>query len=175
MVDQIEIFCYTNITMGKVVAVYPGSFDPPTNGHKDIILRASRIFDRVIVAVTDNHHKNPTFPIKERYQMLKEITREIAGVQVEIFSGLLVKYLKKKNARVIIRGLRMVSDFEYEFQMALMNRRLARDIETVFLIPSETYTYLSSSVVRELSALGADVSGLVSARVAESLKKISGK
>jgi pantetheine-phosphate adenylyltransferase len=158
--------------MTKVIAVYPGSFDPPTNGHRDIIVRASRIFAEIVVAVTDNHHKNPTFPIAERYRMLKEITAGLPRVRVEIFSGLLVKYLRKKKARVIIRGLRAVSDFEYEFQMALMNRRLAKDVETVFLIPAESYTYLSSSVVRELSELGADVRGLVSAKVARSLKKV---
>ncbi|MDI6756657.1 MAG: pantetheine-phosphate adenylyltransferase [Endomicrobiia bacterium] len=141
----------------KNTAVYPGSFDPPTNGHLDVIARASRLFPRLIVAVTDNQNKTPTHTLEERLLMLRGITKNIPGVSVEIFSGLLVNYLKKKNARVIIRGLRAVSDFEYEFQLALMNRKLSPSIETVFLMPDEKYVYLSSSMVNEVARLGGSV------------------
>jgi len=145
--------------MKNIIAVYPGSFDPPTNGHLDIILRASRIFPKLIVAVTDNRNKTPSFPLKTRLRILKKITHRLApGVSVESFSGLLlVDYLRRKKARVLIRGLRAVSDFEYEFQLALMNRKLNREVETVFLMPDEKYVYLSSRMVNEVASLGGDV------------------
>jgi len=147
--------------MKQLVAVYPGSFDPPTNGHLDIIIRATHLFSKVIVAVTDNSTKDPTFTVKERILMLKSATRNLPAVGVESFSVLLVDYLKQKKASIIIRGLRAISDFEYEFQMALMNRSLNRNIETVFLMPDEKYTYLSSRMVREVARLGGRVDGLV--------------
>ncbi|HBU69180.1 MAG TPA: pantetheine-phosphate adenylyltransferase [Elusimicrobia bacterium] len=157
--------------MKQPIAVYPGSFDPPTNGHLDIITRASLIFSKVIVAVTDNSNKNPSFDIKTRYKMLADAAKNIPGVEVEIFSGLLVDYVGGKKASVIIRGLRVVSDFEYEFQMALMNRRLNKKIETVFLMPDESYTYLSSSIVKQVSRLGGNTKGLVPKSVEKYLKE----
>ena len=153
------------------IAVYPGSFDPPTNGHIDIISRASKLFDKVIIAITDNPEKKSTFSIDERKEMLSESTKEFNNVQIDTFNGLLVDYLEKIHADIIIRGLRAVSDFEYEFQFALMNRRLKSKIETVFLIPDESYTYLSSSIVKEIAALGGDIKSLVPEAVAKKLKK----
>ncbi len=144
-----------------ITAVYPGSFDPPTNGHIDLVVRASKLFCGLIVAVTDNQNKMPSFPLEKRIEVLKRATRNIRGVKVERFSGLLVRYLRKKGAKVIIRGLRAVSDFEYEFQLALMNRKLYKDIETVFLMPDEKYVYLSSSLVREVARLGGAIDCLV--------------
>jgi pantetheine-phosphate adenylyltransferase len=152
------------------VAVYPGSFDPLTNGHLDIIVRATRLFPKVIVAVTDNANKNPTFSVDQRLSMIKCATTGLNSVRVERFSGLLVHYLIKTNASVIIRGLRAVSDFEYEFQMALMNRRLDKIAETVFLMPDESYTYLSSRMVKEVYRLGGDVRGLVPVNVEKYLR-----
>ena len=160
--------------MKQPCAVYPGSFDPPTNGHLDILRRASKLFSRVIVAVTDNRNKTPSFSIEERLAMLRTITRGIPNVDVETFSGLLVDYVEKSGASAVIRGLRVVSDFEYEFQMALMNRRLNRNVVTVFLVPDEGYTYLSSSVVREVARLGGSLKGLVHPSVEKKLKKLYG-
>ncbi|MDI6641503.1 MAG: pantetheine-phosphate adenylyltransferase [Elusimicrobiota bacterium] len=153
------------------IAVYPGSFDPPTNGHIDIVCRASKLFDRVIIAITDNPSKPSTFSINERKEMLSESTKEFNNVQIDTFGGLLVDYLEKIQADIIIRGLRAVSDFEYEFQLALMNRRLKSKIETVFLIPDESYTYLSSSIVKEIAGLGGKIKGLVPEIVAKKLKE----
>ena len=147
--------------MQKTIAVYPGSFDPPTNGHIDIIKRALSLHTNVIVGVTNNLDKKTTISIEKRVELLKEALKGVRNVTVEPFSGLLVKYLRKKKASIIVRGIRAVSDFEYEFQMALMNRRLDRQIETVFLMPDEAYTYLSSSMVRQVAKLGGNVSGLV--------------
>ncbi len=162
---------YINIShMKQLVAVYPGSFDPPTNGHLDIILRATHLFPKVIVAVTDNSTKDPTFTLKERIEMLSSATKNLPSVQIDSFSTLLVNYLNEKNAFIIIRGLRAVSDFEYEFQMALMNRSLSRKIETVFLMPDEKYTYLSSRLVKEVARLGGDVNGLVPSLAGKYLK-----
>ena len=155
----------------SIVAVYPGSFDPPTNGHIDIVERASRIFSRVIIAVTDNKLKKPTFTLEERSRMLVESAGKFGNVSVNVFSGLLVDYVRKVDAGVIIRGLRAVSDFEYEFQMALMNRTLDRSIEAVFLMPDEAYTYLSSSVIKEVSRLGGSIKGLVPPPVEKKLKE----
>lgn len=155
----------------KKIAVYPGSFDPPTNGHIDILYRASKIFDRIIIAITDsNTIKKPTFSINERIEILRQITKKSDKIIVDSFSGLLVDYVQKVKANVVIRGLRAVSDFEYEFQMALMNRRLNEKIETVFLMPDEQYTYLSSSLVKEITRLGGNVKGLVPDIVLKKLK-----
>ena len=155
----------------KKGVVYPGSFDPITLGHLDLIKQALTIFDRVIVAVTDNSKKNPVFSRKERIRILKEVTEEMPGVEVDYFSGLLVNYLRKKNINVILRGLRAVSDFDYEFQMVLTNRRLAPEIETVFLMPQEDYFFLSSRLIKEIAHLGADLSAFVPKAVEEALKE----
>lgn len=152
-------------------AVYPGSFDPVTYGHIDLIKRAARVFDEVIVAVANNIQKKPLFDTKERLGMLKEATRDIKGIRVEAFDGLVINFARENDARVLIRGLRMVSDFEYEFQMALTNRRLAEDIETVFLMPSEGHSFTSSALIKEAVALGADASSFVPEFVAKQLKK----
>lgn len=161
--------------MEQLVAVYPGSFDPPTNGHLDIIIRSTHLFPKVIVAVTDNSTKNPTFTLKERMLMLKSATKNIKNVEIDSFSCLLVNYISKKKASIIIRGLRAVSDFEYEFQMALMNRRLNKKIETVFLMPDEAYTYLSSRLVKEVACLGGNINGLVPELAKKYLENYIGK
>jgi len=155
----------------KKIAVYPGSFDPVTNGHIDVIKRAIQLFDQVIVAVIDNANKNVLFSVEERMEMLRAVTRGLSGVVVSHFDGLLVDYVKKKRAKVIIRGLRAVSDFEYEFQMALTNRKLAPNIETVFLMPAEAYTYLSSSIVKEVVSLKGNVKGLVPRQIEARLRR----
>ncbi|MEE8242525.1 MAG: pantetheine-phosphate adenylyltransferase [candidate division NC10 bacterium] len=151
--------------MKSTLAVYPGTFDPFTNGHLDILERASQIFPRMIVAVVANAEKSPLFPVEERMQIIRDATRGMKGVRVDAFDGLLVDYVREQGASVAIRGLRAISDFEFEFQMALMNRRLADGIETVFLMPHESYTYLSSRLVKEVSLLGGTVKGLVSPMV----------
>ena len=156
--------------MKQLVAVYPGSFDPPTNGHLDIIIRATHLFPKVIVAVTDNSTKDPTFTVAERILMLKSAIKGLPNVEIDFFSTLLVNYLDTKKASIIIRGLRAISDFEYEFQMALMNRSLKRRTETVFLMPDEQYTYLSSRLVKEVARLGGKVDALVPALTREYLK-----
>lgn len=155
----------------KKIAVYPGSFDPVTNGHIDVIKRAIQLFDQVIVAVIENPAKKALFSVDERMDMLRAVTRGLSGVVVSHFGGLLVDYVKKKRAKVIIRGLRAVSDFEYEFQMALTNRKLAPDIETVFLMPAESYTYLSSSIVKEVVSLNGNVKGLVPRQIEARLRR----
>ena len=155
----------------KRIAIYPGSFDPVTNGHLDIIHRGKHLFDEIIVAVTKNPHKSSFFSLEQRTHFLRSALQGKPGIRVELFSGLLVHYLKQKKAVAIIRGLRAVSDFEYEFQMALMNRRQNARFETVFLMPDERYTYLSSSLVREISRLGGIVRGLVPSPVEIALKK----
>jgi len=144
-----------------VVAIYPGSFDPITNGHLDIIGRCSALFAEVIVAILGNAEKKPLFSVRERGEMLGRVTSEWANVSVDTFDGLLVEYARRKQARVIIRGIRAVSDYEYELQMALMNRRLDDGIETLFLMPAESYSYLSSRLVKEVFLLGGSVNGLV--------------
>lgn len=155
----------------SVSAVYPGSFDPVTNGHLDLVHRAAVLFDEVVVAVLRNPSKGGVFNLEERLTMLRDATAGIERVRVDSFDGLLVNYMDKAGARVIVRGLRAVSDFEYEFQMALMNRRLDDRFETVYMMPSETYTYLSSRLVREVASLGGTVDGLVPASVAEVLAR----
>ena len=147
--------------MAERLAVYPGTFDPLTNGHVDIILRGARLFDRIIVAVLVNPEKSPLFTVEERVDAAREVFRTYPNVEVDTFDGLLVEYARRKGAGVIVRGLRAISDFEYELQMALMNRRLNPDVETVFMMPGEAYTYLSSRLVKEVFALGGDISGLV--------------
>jgi len=143
------------------LAVYPGTFDPLTNGHVDIILRGSKLFDRIIVAMLVNPEKAPLFSVEERVETAREVFRDYPNVEVDTFDGLLVDYARRKRASVIVRGLRAVSDFEYELQMALMNRRLNPDVETVFMMPGEAYTYLSSRLVKEVFALGGSITGLV--------------
>ena len=148
------------------IAVYPGSFDPITNGHTDIIKRASRVFDRVYVAVLKNSSKSsPMFTIEERMELIKRITGDYENVYVDTFSGLLVEYAQKKDANVIIKGLRAISDFEYEFQMALMNHKLAKNIETMFMMTSAKYSFLSSSIVKEVAKYNGSLEGLVDARI----------
>ncbi len=155
--------------MRKVI--YPGTFDPVTYGHIDIIKRAIDLFDAVAVTVAINPTKEPLFTLKERVEMLKESLKEYDNVTVESFDGLVVDYAKKVNAIGIIRGLRALSDFEYEFQMALMNRKLAKDIATIFLMPHEKYTYLNSSIVRNLASLNSDVSDFIPLVVQKAFKK----
>ncbi len=152
------------------IAVYPGSFDPLTRGHLDIVQRAARMFDHVVVAVSNNSQKKPVFSVSERLEMIEEAVRGLPNVDVDTFAGLLVDYLRKKKARVLIRGLRVVSDMDYEFQLASFNRRLYKDLETVFLMPDDQYTYLASSMVREISRLGAGADQFVTPFVARRLK-----
>jgi len=152
------------------IAIYPGSFDPLTNGHVDIIERGSRIFDQIIVAILGNVEKTPLFSEAERSGILQHVFKDRANVKVETFSGLLVDYAQLKKASVIVRGLRAVSDFEYEFQMALMNRHLAPGIETVFMMPAEQYTYISSRLIKEVFTLGGEITGLVPPIVEEKLR-----
>ncbi len=151
-------------------AIYPGSFDPVTNGHLDIIHRGKHLFDRIIVAVSKDGQKSPYFSLDERLSFLHTALRGNPGIRVDTFSGLLADFVKKQKACAVIRGLRAVSDFEYEFQMALMNRRQNIRFETVFLMPDERYTYLSSSLIREISRLGGNVHGLVPSLVEIALK-----
>ena len=152
---------------GPRTGVYPGTFDPIHNGHLDIVERCQPLFDRVVVAVLFNEEKEPLFSVAERIEMIRQETSDYGGCEVESFSGLLVDFMEEVGARTIVRGLRAVSDFEYEFQMALMNRRLNPRIETVFMAPNEEYSYLSSRLVKEVFFLGGDLTGLVPASVLE--------
>ena len=145
----------------STLAVYPGSFDPLTNGHVDIITRGARLFDRIVVAILVNAEKSPLFSIAERVEIARAVFKEHANVEVDTFDGLLVDYVARRGANVIVRGLRAVSDFEFEFQMALMNQRLNDQIDTVFMMPAEQYTYISSRLIKEVFALGGRVHGLV--------------
>ncbi|HXE79343.1 MAG TPA: pantetheine-phosphate adenylyltransferase [Vicinamibacterales bacterium] len=153
------------------VAVYPGSFDPLTNGHVDIIRRSRRLFDRVIVAVLVNEEKRPLFSADERVAMAREALRDDDGVEVDRFDGLLVDYVARRGAGAVVRGLRAVSDFEYEYQMALMNRRLNEHVETVFMMPAEQYVYISSRLVKEVCMLGGTITGLVPPVVEQRLRE----
>jgi pantetheine-phosphate adenylyltransferase len=155
----------------KRIAVYPGTFDPLTNGHVDLVRRGCRIFDRVLVAVLTNTEKAPLFTANERLAMIRGTFRKERKVQVKAFSGLLVHFVREEGAHIVVRGLRVVSDFEFEFQMALMNRRLDPEVETLFLTPKEELSYLSSRLVKEVHRLGGDVSGLVPPLVRRALEK----
>ena len=152
------------------IAIYPGSFDPFTNGHLDIVQRAIKLFDKVIVTIARNSSKNPMFGEDERLSLIKACVKAHRNVEVELFDGLLVDYAREKKATAIVRGLRAISDFEYELQMALMNRKLNDQFETVFLMPNEKYTYLDSSIVREIARLGGDVSDFVPPVVNKALR-----
>jgi pantetheine-phosphate adenylyltransferase len=154
-----------------IVAVYPGSFDPLTNGHVDIILRGARLFDRIIVAILVNAEKLPLFSLDERIEIARAVFEDHTNVEVDTFDGLLVDYIERRQAQVIVRGLRAVSDFEFEFQMALMNRRLNPQFETVFMMPAEQYTYISSRLIKEVFALGGRVHGLVPELVEQRLRE----
>src|SRR5271154_6303239 len=153
-----------------VVAIYPGTFDPVTNGHLDLIARGAAIFDKLIVAISQNLEKDPLFAVNERVAMLEAVTFEWKYVEVEVFDGLLMDYARAKNARVILRGIRAVSDYEYELQMAMMNRKLNPQVETVFMMPAVAYSFLSSRLVREIAQLGGPITGLVPAVVEERLR-----
>ncbi len=152
------------------LAVYPGSFDPLTNGHVDIITRGARLFDRIIISILINADKTPLFTKEERVEIAREVFKHVPNVEVDTFDGLLVDYVEKRKAQVIVRGLRAVSDFEFEFQMALMNQRLNAKIETVFMMPAEQYTYTSSRLIKEVFRLGGRVHGLVPDMVEDRLR-----
>jgi len=156
--------------MKNILAIYPGSFDPVTNGHLDLIERGAKIFDRLAVSILRNFDKEPLFTLEERVDMLREVVRPWPNVEVGVFSGLLVDYARQREASVILRGIRAVSDYEYELQMALMNRKLNPNVETVFMMPSVNYSYLSSRLVREIAHLGGPITGLVPPLVEERLR-----
>ena len=157
------------------VAVYPGSFDPITNGHVDIVERGLKLFDKIIVAILHNSSKEFLFPVEERMEMIEISFKNIPNIEVDTFDGLLVDYAKKKNANTILRGMRAVSDFEYEFQLALMNRRLAREIQTVFLMTGLRWIFTSSSIIKEAARYGGDIEGMVPPVVSRKLKEKFGK
>lgn len=157
--------------MKEKVVIYPGTFDPITNGHLSIITRALKIFDKVVVAILNNPQKVPLFPLKERAVMIREVLKGHSRVEVDSFSGLLVDYVVKKKTNVVIRGLRALSDFEYEFQMALMNRKLNREVQSIFLMTDYKWFYTSSTIIKEAASLGGDVSGLVPPVVCRKLKE----
>ena len=150
-------------------AIYPGSFDPLTNGHLDVIHRATKLFDRVIVAVALSAAKHPLFSLEERVRMVTKAIKDLPTVEADSFDGLLIEYVEKRSAQAVVRGLRAVSDFEFEFQLALMNRKLNERIETIFMMPKDTYTFLSSRIVKEIATLGGDVSAFVPAHVRAAL------
>jgi len=157
--------------MKKVIAIYPGSFDPPTNGHLDLIERGSNIFDELVVAILRNAEKTPLFNVGERRRMLEDLTSGFKNVRVDVFDGLTVEYAARVKASAVLRGIRALSDYEYELQMAMMNRKLRPDLETVFMMPAEQYSYLSSRLVREVARLGGAISGLVPEMVEQRLKE----
>jgi pantetheine-phosphate adenylyltransferase len=152
-------------------AIYPGSFDPLTNGHLDVIERAAKLFDQVIVAIANNDSKNPLFTLSERLDLVNRSVRLLKNVETDTFDGLLVEYVERRSGQAILRGLRAVSDFEFEFQLALMNRKLNERVETIFMMPKDTYTFLSSRIVKEIARLGGDVSAFVPPQVREALTK----
>ncbi|HUA92014.1 MAG TPA: pantetheine-phosphate adenylyltransferase [Terracidiphilus sp.] len=158
-----------------VKALYPGTFDPPTNGHVDLIQRGAKIFDSLTVAILINPVKNPLFTVEERVEMLKEATRSLGNVSIATFDGLTVEFARHIGASAVLRGIRAISDYEHEFQMALMNRRLAPDVETVFLQPAGRYSFISSRMVKEVVSFGGDVSGLVPPNVLKRLRGRMGK
>lgn len=160
----------------RAIAIYPGSFDPFTNGHLDLIERCTHFFDKLVVAILRNENKQPLFTVEERVDMLREVLRGHPNVEIDSFHGLLVDYAGRRNAMVIVRGVRAISDYEYELQMALMNRRLRPEIETVFLMASEAYSFISSRLVKEVAALGGSVSGLVPPEIeAKIVKRLRGE
>jgi len=152
-------------------AIYPGSFDPLTNGHLDVIERAIKLFDQVIVAIANNDTKNPLFTLAERRELVNRSVSLLKNVETDTFDGLLVEYVERRSGQAILRGLRAVSDFEFEFQLALMNRKLNERVETIFMMPKDTYTFLSSRIVKEIARLGGDVSAFVPPHVREALAK----
>ncbi len=154
----------------SVKALYPGTFDPPTNGHVDLIERGSKLFDHLTVAILVNPVKNPLFTVEERVEMLEEVTGPLGNVSVDTFDGLMVAFARKVGASAVLRGIRAISDYEHEFQMALMNRRLAPDVETVFLQPAGRYSFVSSRMVKEVFSFGGDISGLVPSNVVTKLR-----
>ncbi|HEY4979041.1 MAG TPA: pantetheine-phosphate adenylyltransferase [Candidatus Acidoferrum sp.] len=156
--------------MKTSIAIYPGSFDPVTNGHLDLIERGEKMFDKLIVAVLSNVEKQPLFSVAERVEMLRDVTKQWDSVEIDVFEGLLVDYARKRGAAVILRGIRAISDYEFELQMALMNRKFEPLLETVFMLPSETYSYLSSKLVREIARLGGPTTGLVPPIVEQRLR-----
>lgn len=156
--------------MKAITAIYPGTFDPITNGHLDLIERGAKIFGRLIVAILTNPDKDPLFTVPERIEMLREVTKHLSNVDVETFDGLLVDYAARRGAQVILRGIRAISDYEYELQMALMNRKLSPQLETVFMMPAEAYSYLSARLVKEIFRLGGSIKGLVPEIVEERLR-----
>src|SRR5579864_9408248 len=156
--------------MKTSVAIYPGSFDPVTNGHLDLIMRGEKMFDRLIVAVLKNVEKEPLFSVPERVEMLRKVTKKWAAVEVDVFQGLLVDYARKRDAAVILRGIRAVSDYEYELQMALMNRKLEPRLETVFMLPGLSHSYLSSKLVREIARLGGPLKDFVPSVVEQRMR-----
>jgi pantetheine-phosphate adenylyltransferase len=158
-----------------VSAMYPGTFDPITLGHEDIVRRASRLFDRVVVAIAVNPGKEPMFPLEERVELARAVLEDFDGVEVTGYEGLTVEFAKQHGLQVIVRGLRAISDFEYEFQLANMNRHLTDEVETAFLTPTEKYTYISSSLVREIASLGGDITEFVSPKVKAALLERCGR
>jgi pantetheine-phosphate adenylyltransferase len=157
--------------LNKGKAIYPGSFDPPTNGHLDLIQRGSKIFEELIVAILRNSEKVPMFSVGERLEMLKELTKDLPNVRIDTFHGLMVEYAKSMNAICVLRGIRAISDYEYELQMALMNRKLEPTLETVFMMPADKYSYVSSRLVREVAQAGGPVKGLVPEVVEQKLRE----
>ena len=151
-------------------AIYPGSFDPITNGHLDVIQRAAKLFDEVVVAVAFNEQKTSLFPVDERVALIQHASATVPNIRIERFDGLLVDFARQQQASAVVRGLRAISDFEFEFQMALMNRKLEPEIETIFMMPAEKYTYISSRIVKEIARLGGDVTAFVPASVADALQ-----
>jgi len=156
--------------LNRVIAIYPGTFDPPTNGHLDLIQRGASIFDELVVAILDNAEKTPLFALEERLEMLRECTAQYKNVKIDSFSGLMVECAARHGAHAVLRGIRAVSDYEYELQMAWMNRKLAPQLETVFMMPAEAYSYLSSRLVRQLGKFGGSVQGLVPETVERRLR-----
>jgi pantetheine-phosphate adenylyltransferase len=157
--------------LNKVIAIYPGSFDPPTNGHLDLIERGSHIFDELVVAILRNADKSPLFSVGERCRMLEELTGQFANVRIDTFDGLTVEYATRMKAKAVLRGIRAISDYEYELQMALMNRKLQPHLETVFMMPAEQYSYISSRLVRQVAQLGGSIKDLVPEMVERKLKE----
>jgi pantetheine-phosphate adenylyltransferase len=155
--------------LNKGLAIYPGSFDPPTNGHLDLIQRGSKIFDELVVAILRNSEKTPMFSVSERLEMLRELLADLGNVRIDTFDGLMVEYAKSMGASCVLRGIRAVSDYEYELQMALMNRKIEPTLETVFMMPADKYSYVSSRLVREVAQLGGPVKGLVPEAIEQKL------